>query len=157
MLFRSGSITAANASTLNDGASALVLAAPETARQRGLPVLGRLVASAAHAQEPLWFTTAPVIAAQQALARAGWKVDDVDLWEVNEAFAVVPLAFRRELRVPAEKLNVHGGAIALGHPIGASGARILVTLLAALRDRGCAAAWPRSASAGARRWRPAWR
>lgn len=133
---KDGSITAANASTLNDGAAALVLAAPETARQRGLPVLGRLVASAAHAQEPLWFTTAPVIAAQQALARAGWKVDDVDLWEVNEAFAVVPLAFRRELRVPAEKLNVHGGAIALGHPIGASGARILVTLLAALRDRG---------------------
>ena len=92
---KDGSITAANASTLNDGAAALVLAAPETARQRGLPVLGRLVASAAHAQEPLWFTTAPVIAAQQALARAGWKVDDVDLWEVNEAFAVVPLAFRR--------------------------------------------------------------
>jgi acetyl-CoA C-acetyltransferase len=131
-----GTITAANASTLNDGAAALVLAGVEPARQRGWPVLGRLVAAAGHSQEPLWFTTAPFGAARDALARAGWQADEVDLWEVNEAFAVVPLAFQRELGVPSDRLNVHGGAIALGHPIGASGARIVVTLLAALRARG---------------------
>ena len=89
-----------------------------------------------HAQDPLWFTTAPVQATQNALARAGWKVGDVELWEVNEAFAVVPMAFMQELGVPHEKLNVRGGAISLGHPIGASGARIVVTLLAALKERG---------------------
>ena len=98
--------------------------------------LARLVSFGAHAQDPVWFTTAPVSATQNALKRAGWSVDEVDLWEVNEAFAVVPLAFMRELGVAHEKLNVRGGAISLGHPIGASGARILVTLLAALRDRG---------------------
>jgi acetyl-CoA C-acetyltransferase len=131
-----GTITAANASSLNDGAAALVLATGDYARAAGRPPLARIEAWGRHAQEPAWFTTAPVAAARQALQRAGWAAADVDLWEVNEAFAVVPLAFARELAVPAERLNVRGGAIALGHPIGASGARILVTLLAALRERG---------------------
>ena len=131
-----GTITAANASTLNDGAAALVLTTAATAAARHLRPLARIVASGAHAQDPLWFTTAPVPAARAALARAGWQVGDVDLWEVNEAFAVVPLAFMQELGVPHERLNVRGGAIALGHPLGASGARIVVTLLAALRERG---------------------
>ena len=131
-----GTITAANASSLNDGAAALVITTAEFAAKRGLKPLARLVAFGSHAQEPLWFTTAPVSAAQQALQRAGWTRDDVDLWEVNEAFAVVPLAFRQELGLAADKVNVRGGAIALCHPIGCSGARILVTLLAALRERG---------------------
>jgi acetyl-CoA C-acetyltransferase len=131
-----GTITAANASTLNDGAAALVVASAEKAAACGARPLARIVAFGAHAQEPVWFTTAPVPAAQEALARARWSVADVDLWEVNEAFAVVPLAFMRELGVPHERVNVCGGAIALGHPIGCSGARILVTLLAALRERG---------------------
>ena len=131
-----GTITAANASTLNDGAAALVLATAATAQMKNLKPIARIIAFGSHAQEPLWFTTAPVAAAQAVLARAGWKVGDVDLWEVNEAFAVVPMAFMRELGVPHEKLNVRGGAISLGHPIGASGARIVVTLLAALRERG---------------------
>ena len=131
-----GTITPANASSLNDGAAALVLVTAETAKKIGAKPLARLVAFGSHSQDPLWFTTAPVTASQNALARAGWKISDVDLWEVNEAFAVVPLAFMKELGVPHEKLNVRGGAISLGHPIGASGARILVTLLAALRERG---------------------
>ena len=131
-----GTITAANASTLNDGAAALVLATAETARRRGGKPLARIVAFGSHAQDPVWFTTAPISAAQTALKRAGWGVDEVDLWEVNEAFAVVPLAFMQELRVPHDRLNVRGGAISLGHPIGASGARIVVTLLAAMRERG---------------------
>ena len=133
---KGGTITAANASTLNDGAAALLLSTADTARARNLKPLARIVAFAGHAHEPLWFTTAPLQAAQTALARAGWNVADVDLWEVNEAFAVVPMAFMKELGVSHEKLNVNGGAIALGHPIGASGARIVVTLLAALRARG---------------------
>jgi acetyl-CoA C-acetyltransferase len=131
-----GTITPANASSINDGAAALVVTTAAHAQARGLKPIARMVAFGAHAQEPLWFTTAPVPAAQQALKAAGWSVADVDLWEVNEAFAVVPLAFMRELGVQHEKLNVRGGAIALGHPIGASGARILVTLIAALRARG---------------------
>jgi acetyl-CoA C-acetyltransferase len=131
-----GTITPANASSINDGAAALVLTTAEIARSKDLKPLARLVAFGAHAQDPLWFTTAPVTATQNALKRVGWSIGDVDLWEVNEAFAVVPLAFMRELGVPHEKINVRGGAIALGHPIGASGARILVTLLAALRERG---------------------
>jgi len=131
-----GTITAANASSINDGAAALVLATDATASARDLKPIARIVAFGAHAQDPVWFTTAPVTAAQVALKAAGWTVDDVDLWEVNEAFAVVPMAFAQELGVPAEKLNVHGGAISLGHPIGASGARILVTLIAALRAHG---------------------
>jgi acetyl-CoA C-acetyltransferase len=130
-----GTITAANASTLNDGAAALVLTGARTAASRGLKPVARIVAAAGHAQDPAWFTTAPVPAARAVLAKAGWAVADVDLWEVNEAFAVVPLAFARELGVSHDRLNVRGGAIALGHPIGASGARILVTLIAALRAR----------------------
>lgn len=133
---KDGTITPANASSINDGAAALVLATAAESARRGWKPLARIVAFGSHAQEPLWFTTAPIGAAQNALARAGWSVADVDLWEVNEAFAVVPLAFMRELGVAPEKLNVRGGAIALGHPIGCSGARIIVTLLAALKERG---------------------
>jgi acetyl-CoA C-acetyltransferase len=133
---KAGTITAANASTINDGAAALVLATAATAQARNLKPIARLVAFGGHAQDPLWFTTAPVQATQTALRRAGWKVGEVDLWEVNEAFAVVPMAFMQELGIPHEKLNVRGGAISLGHPIGASGARIVVTLLAALKERG---------------------
>ena len=133
---KDGTITPANASSINDGAAALVLASATTAKEMGLKPVARLVAFGGHAQDPVWFTTAPVTAAQQALKSAGWSVNDVDLWEVNEAFAVVPLAFMHELAVPHDKLNVRGGAISLGHPIGCSGARILVTLLAALRERG---------------------
>ena len=131
-----GTITAANASTLNDGAAALVATTAATATSRGLKPIARIVAFGAHAQDPLWFTTAPIEATRRALAQAGWKAEDVDLWEVNEAFAVVPMALARELNVPAEKMNVRGGAISLGHPIGCSGARILVTLLASLQERG---------------------
>lgn len=133
---KDGTITAANASTLNDGAAALVLATAAHAREQGLKPLARLVAFGHHAQEPLWFTTAPVAAAQAVVRRAGWEIGDVNLWEVNEAFAVVPLAFMRELGLASDRVNVRGGAISLGHPIGCSGARILVTLLAALRERG---------------------
>jgi len=131
-----GTITPANASSLNDGAAALVLTTADSARARGLQPLARIISFGAHAQDPVWFTTAPVQATRLALQSAGWSVQDVDLWEVNEAFAVVPLAFMAELAVPHEKLNIRGGAIALGHPIGASGARILVTLIAGLRERG---------------------
>jgi acetyl-CoA C-acetyltransferase len=131
-----GTITAANASTLNDGAAALVLADSDHAAAHGLTPLARLVGHGSFSHDPLWFTTAPVDAARAALTMAGWQPSDVDLWEVNEAFAVVPLAFARELNVPADRLNVRGGAISLGHPIGASGARIVVTLLSALRQRG---------------------
>ncbi len=132
---KDGTITPANASSLNDGAAALVVTTAAHAAAKGLKPIARLVGFGAHAQEPEWFTTAPVPAAQQALAAAGWGVGDVDLWEINEAFAVVPMAFMQELGVPADKVNVRGGAIALGHPIGASGARILVTLITALRER----------------------
>jgi acetyl-CoA C-acetyltransferase len=132
---KGGTITAANASTINDGAAALVLATAEHAAERGLKPIARIVAFGGHAQDPLWFTTAPIAAAQAALRRAGWGTTDVDLWEVNEAFAVVALAFMRELGLSHDKVNVRGGAISLGHPIGCSGARILVTLLAALRER----------------------
>ncbi|HUR57328.1 MAG TPA: thiolase family protein [Opitutaceae bacterium] len=131
-----GTITAANASTLNDGAAAMVLATAEYAQQRGLTPLARIAAFGGHAQDPVWFTTAPISAAQAALKRAGWGADEIDLWEINEAFAVVALAFMHELRVPHERVNVRGGAISLGHPIGASGARVIVTLLAAMRERG---------------------
>ena len=131
-----GTITAANASTINDGAAALVLATADQARASGIKPIARIVAFGGHAQEPLWFTTAPISAAQTALKKAGWGVDDADLWEVNEAFAVVALAFMQQLGIAHDKLNVRGGAIALGHPIGCSGARILITLIAALRERG---------------------
>ena len=133
---KDGTITPANASSINDGAAALVLAAADTAKAKGLRPIARLISFGSFAQDPVWFTTAPVTAAQRALKSAGWSVPDVDLWEVNEAFAVVPLAFMAELGVAHEKLNVRGGAISLGHPIGCSGARILVTLLAALKERG---------------------
>ena len=133
---QAGTITAANASTINDGAAALVLATERHATQRGLKPIARIVAFGSHAQDPVWFTTAPISAAQNALKRAGWGSDDVELWEVNEAFAVVALAFMRELELPHNRVNVRGGAISLGHPIGCSGARILVTLIAALRERG---------------------
>ncbi|MFM1850752.1 MAG: hypothetical protein RIS54_436 [Verrucomicrobiota bacterium] len=133
---KTGTITPANASSINDGAAALVLARAADAASAGLKPLARLVAFGAHAHEPVWFTTAPVQAAQNALAAAGWSVGDVDLWEINEAFAVVPLAFMRELGVSPDKVNIRGGAISLGHPLGCSGARIVVTLLAALAERG---------------------
>jgi acetyl-CoA C-acetyltransferase len=133
---KDGTITPANASSINDGAAALVLATADTAKVKGLKPIARLTGFGGHAQDPVWFTTAPVPATQAALARAGWSVKDVDLWEVNEAFAVVPMAFMQELGIAADKVNVRGGAIALGHPIGASGARILVTLISALQERG---------------------
>jgi acetyl-CoA C-acetyltransferase len=133
---KDGTITPANASSLNDGAAALVVTTAAHARTAGLKPIAHLVAFGAHAQKPVWFTTAPVPAAQAALQAAGWQVADVDLWEVNEAFAVVPMAFMQELGLPHAKVNVRGGAIALGHPIGCSGARILVTLIAALQERG---------------------
>lgn len=131
-----GTITAATASTINDGAAALVLATRASADELGLAPVARIAAFGSHAQDPVWFTTAPVDAARHALAAAGWDVRDVDLWEVNEAFAVVPMAFMRELGLAPDMVNVRGGAIALGHPIGASGARIVVTLLSALAARG---------------------
>ena len=133
---KDGTITAASSSSINDGAAALVMMRASTAQQLGVQPMARIVSHAMHAQEPNWFTTAPVGATQKALAKAGWQVGDVDLWEVNEAFAVVPLALMVELKVAHEIVNVHGGACALGHPIGASGARIMVTLMHALRARG---------------------
>ncbi len=133
---RDGTITAANASSISDGAAALVVTRLNVADRRGLPVLARIVAQATHAHAPGWFTTAPIPAMRKVLDRAGWTADQVDLWEVNEAFAVVAMIAAKELAIPAEKLNVNGGATALGHPIGASGARILATLLAALEARG---------------------
>ncbi len=133
---KDGTITAASSSSINDGAAALVLMRESTARELGCKPLARIVAHATHAQEPEWFTTAPVGATQKALAKAGWSAADVDLWEVNEAFAVVPMALMKELNLSHDIVNVNGGACALGHPIGASGARILVTLLHALQARG---------------------
>ncbi len=133
---KDGTITAASSSSINDGAAALVLMRQSVAQAQGLKPLARIVGHATHAQEPNWFTTAPVFATQKLLQKTGWSVGDVDLWEVNEAFAVVPMALMADLKVPHEKVNVNGGACALGHPIGASGARILVTLLHALQARG---------------------
>ncbi len=133
---KDGTITAASSSSINDGAAALVMMRESTATKLGLKPLARIVAHAMHAQEPNWFTTAPVGAAQKALAKAGWSVKDVDLWEVNEAFAVVPMALMAEFKLSHDIVNVNGGARALGHPIGASGARIMVTLMYALRARG---------------------
>jgi len=126
---KDGTVTPANSSSISDGAAALILMRESEAEAKGLPIRARLLGHASHAQEPGWFTTAPVPAMRKLLDRLGWKVDDVDLWEVNEAFAVVPMAAMAELGIPREKLNVNGGACALGHPIGASGARIIVTLL----------------------------
>jgi acetyl-CoA C-acetyltransferase len=133
---KDGTVTAANASSISDGAAALVLASEEAAAARGLTVRARILGHASHAQAPGWFTTAPVPAAKKLLDQIGWSVEDVDLWEVNEAFAVVPMAFMHEMGISRDKVNVNGGACALGHPIGASGARIMVTLLNALEKRG---------------------
>ena len=133
---KEGALTAATSSKISDGAAATVLMSADEARRRGLQPLARIVAHASHAQAPEWFTTAPVSAIRKVLDKAGWSVDDVDLFEVNEAFACVSMAPMTDLGIPHDRLNVNGGALALGHPIGASGARLLVTLLHALRARG---------------------
>ncbi len=133
---KDGTITAASSSSINDGAAALVLMRESTAKELGCKPLAKIVAHASYAQEPEWFTTAPIGATEKALKKAGWKVEDVDLWEINEAFAVVPMALMADMKVSHDIVNVNGGACALGHPIGASGARILVTLLHALQARG---------------------
>lgn len=130
-----GTVTAANASSISDGAAALIVTSAAHAAERGLKVRARICGHASHAHAPQWFTTAPVPAAQKLLAKLGWETGDVDLWEVNEAFAVVPMAFMHELGLPRDRVNVNGGACALGHPIGASGSRIIVTLLHALEAR----------------------
>jgi acetyl-CoA C-acetyltransferase len=133
---KDGTVTAGNASSINDGAAALVVMSADEAKRRGAKVLARLVASGYHAQAPEWFTTAPATAINNALARAKWDAKKVDLWEINEAFSVVSIANNRLLELDPGKVNVWGGAVALGHPIGASGARILVTLLHAMAARG---------------------
>jgi acetyl-CoA C-acetyltransferase len=133
---KDGTITAANASSISDGAAALLMVRESTARQLSLQPVARIVSHAVHAQAPEWFSTAPAGAIDKALKKAGWAAGSVDLWEVNEAFAAVTMAAMAEFRLPYEIVNVHGGACALGHPIGASGARIVVTLLGALRQRG---------------------
>ncbi|MDE2046987.1 MAG: acetyl-CoA C-acyltransferase [Betaproteobacteria bacterium] len=133
---KDGTITAANASSISDGAAALVLMRASTAKAKGLKPIATIRSHATHAHAPEWFTTAPVGAIQKALDKAGWKSADVDLWEINEAFAAVTMAAMKEHNLPHDKVNIHGGACALGHPIGASGARILVTLLGALRKTG---------------------
>lgn len=131
-----GTVTAANASTINDGAAALVVTSEEVAERRGLPVLARIGSYSSSAGEPEWFTTAPVSAMRSLFERSGSQPDDIDLFEINEAFSVVPMAAMQEFDLDAERVNVLGGAVALGHPIGASGARIVVTLLNAMRNRG---------------------
>jgi acetyl-CoA C-acetyltransferase len=133
---KDGTVTPANASSISDGAAALILMRESDAKAKGLPIRAYIRAHASHAQAPNWFTTAPVPAMKSVLSQCGWSVEDVDLWEVNEAFAVVPMAAMAEIGMKRERLNVNGGACALGHPIGASGARILVTLLHALEARG---------------------
>jgi len=133
---KDGTVTPANASSISDGAAALVLMRASEAERRGLTPLARIVGHSSHAQAPAWFTTAPTVAIEKLLGRIGWHADSVDLYEINEAFAVVTLAAMHDLKLPAEKVNLHGGACALGHPIGASGARIVVTLLAALQHYG---------------------
>ena len=133
---KDGTVTAANSSSISDGAAALVLMRLSAARERGLQPLAKIVAHATHAQEPNWFTTAPVGAMKKLFEKTGWSRQDVDLYEINEAFAVVTMAAMHDLSLPHDKVNVHGGACALGHPIGASGARIMVTLLAALAKYG---------------------
>ena len=133
---KDGTVTAANSSSISDGAAALVLASARAADAAGLRTRARILGHASHAQAPADFPTAPIPAARKLLDRLGWRTDDVDLWEVNEAFAVVPMAFKQEMGVSHDRMNVNGGACALGHPIGASGARIMVTLLNALERRG---------------------
>ena len=133
---KDGTITAANASSISDGAAAVVLMRASTAAAKGLKPIAKIVAHTTHAQAPEWFTTAPVGAVQKLLAKAGWTVEQVNLWEINEAFAAVTMSAMVELNIPHDKVNIHGGACALGHPIGASGARILTTLIGALRKTG---------------------
>ena len=133
---KDGTITAANASSISDGAAALVLMRASTAAARGLTPVARIVSHAVHAQEPAWFSTAPAGSIRKVLAKAGWQTTDVDLWEVNEAFAAVTMAAMTEFNLPHDIVNIHGGACALGHPIGTSDAHIVVTLLGALRKRG---------------------
>jgi acetyl-CoA C-acetyltransferase len=133
---KDGTITAASSSSINDGAAAMVLMRQSSAEKGNVKPLARIVSHATHAQEPNWFATAPLGATQKALAKAGWTAKDVDLWEINEAFAVVPMALMADLSLSHDIVNVNGGACALGHPIGASGARILVTLIHALQARG---------------------
>jgi acetyl-CoA C-acetyltransferase len=133
---KDGTVTAANASAISDGAAALVMMAKSHADVLGLPVLATIVSHGVHAQEPALFTTAPVFAVKKALGKAGWAAQDVDLFEINEAFAVVPMIAMQELAISHDRINVNGGACALGHPIGASGARVLVTLICALQARG---------------------
>jgi acetyl-CoA C-acetyltransferase len=133
---KDGVLTAASSSKISDGAAATVLMSADEAARRGLKPIARIVAHAGHAQAPEWFTTAPIKAIENVLEKAGWSIGDVDLFEVNEAFACVSMATMTDLGVPHEKLNVNGGAVALGHPIGASGARLVVTLLHALKARG---------------------
>ena len=133
---KDGTITAASSSSINDGAAAMVLMRASTAQRLGCKPLARIVGHATHAQAPEWFSTAPVGATEKLLKKIGWQVGDVDLWEINEAFAVVPMALMADLKIAHDKVNVNGGACALGHPIGASGARILVTLVHALKARG---------------------
>ncbi|MHC2218949.1 acetyl-CoA acetyltransferase family protein [Rhizobium leguminosarum] len=131
-----GTITAASASANADGAAALVLTRRSLALRDGLPILAEIKAHATHSQEPAWYTTAPIPAIRKLLDRAGWTVEDVDLFEINEAFAVVAMAAAKDLRIPRDRLNVNGGACALGHPIGATGARLIVTLIHALARQG---------------------
>ena len=133
---KDGTVTAANSSSISDGAAALVMMSESTAKKRGLKPIARFLGQSSFAQEPAWFTTAPVSAIRNLLETLGWKADDVDLFEINEAFAVVTMAAMKDLDLPADKVNVHGGACALGHPVGASGTRILVTLISALQKYG---------------------
>jgi len=133
---KDGTVTPANSSSISDGAAAVVLMRQSQAEKRGLTPLARIVGCSSHAQEPPWFTTAPIGAVEKLFARTGWSRDDVDLFEVNEAFAVVTMAAMRDLDLDHEKVNVHGGACALGHPVGASGTRIIVTLMSALKKHG---------------------
>jgi len=133
---KDGTITAASSSSINDGAAALVMMRESTAKKLGCKVIAKVLGHATHSQEPNWFTTAPVGAMQKLFKKVGWTAKDVDLFEINEAFAVVPMAAMRELDIPHSKVNIHGGACALGHPIGASGARIMVTLIGALQKTG---------------------
>ena len=133
---KDGTITAATSSSISDGAAALVLMRESTARERGVRPIARILAHSVHAQAPEWFATAPAGAIDKVLKKTGWRAGDVDLWEINEAFAAVTMAAMTEFKLPHDRVNVHGGACALGHPVGASGARIVVTLLGALRKRG---------------------
>jgi len=133
---KDGTVTAANSSSISDGAAALVMMRESTAKKRGLKPIARFLGHSSFAQEPAWFTTAPVSAIRKLIETVGWETDDVDLYEINEAFAVVTMAAMKDLDLPAEKVNVHGGACALGHPVGASGTRILVTLISALQKYG---------------------